>query len=387
MGPNSILFTMFVIFSGAALLATVALYARQALLVAYVALGILAGPILGWVSDTHMVQQIADIGILFLLFLLGLNLPPAKLHKMVSESARLTVYSTILFVIAGGLIASLFGYNILESVLIGISLVFSSTIIGLKLLPTTVLHHQRTGGIIISVLLMQDIMAIVVLEALQVLGHGHGGWGKLVLTMLAFPALYAVAYLLERQVMFRLMRKFDKIQEYVFLMAIGWCLAIAELGKQMGLLPEIGAFIAGVALANSSISLYIADSLRPLRDFFLIMFFFTIGASFDPAIVGDVFFPAMILGLITLVVKPWIYNLLLKNQEGPQRAMEVGMRLGQSSEFSLLIAVLALDLGVIGTDAASLIQLATMMAFLVSPYLIVLRYPTPVALSDKLRRD
>jgi len=387
MGPDSILFTMFVIFAGAALLATVALYARQALLVAYVALGILVGPILGWIYDTYMVQQIADIGILFLLFLLGLNLPPAKLHKMVTESARLTIYSTILFIIAGGMIAGLFGYNILESVLIGISLVFSSTIIGLKLLPTTVLHHQRTGGIIISVLLMQDIMAIVVLEALQVLGHGHGGWGKLVLTMLAFPALYAIAYLLERQVMFRLMRKFDKIQEYVFLMAIGWCLTIAELGHLMGLLPEIGAFIAGVALANSPISLFIADSLKPLRDFFLILFFFSIGASFDPSIIGDVFFPAMILGLLTLVVKPWIYNLLLRNEEGPQRAMEVGVRLGQSSEFSLLIAVLATELGVIGTDAASLIQLATMMTFLVSPYLIVLRYPTPVAISDKLRRD
>ncbi|HXH72516.1 MAG TPA: cation:proton antiporter [Mariprofundaceae bacterium] len=387
MHGNSILFTMFVIFSGAALLATAALYARQSLLVVYVALGILVGPVLGWVYDTYMVRQVADIGILFLLFLLGLNLPPAKLQQMVRESAKVALYSTILFVVTGGIIAGLFGYNVLESTLIGICLVFSSTIIGLKLLPTTVLHHQRTGGIIISILLLQDIVAILVLESLQVLGHGEGGWWKLIVTMLAFPALYAIAYMLERLVMVRLMRRFDKIQEYVFLLAIGWCLAIAELGNRMGLLPEIGAFIAGVALANNPISLFIADRLRPLRDFFLIMFFFTIGASFQPGIIGDVFFPALILGLLTLVVKPWIYNVLLKKAEGEQRALEVGVRLGQSSEFSLLIAVLATDLGVIGTDAASLIQLATLMTFLVSPYLIVLRYPTPVALSDKLRRD
>lgn len=387
METNNILFTMFVIFSGAALIATVALYARQALLVAYVALGIIAGPLLGWISDTHLVRQIADIGIVFLLFLLGLNLPPAKLQKMITESARVATYSTVLFILVGGSIAWLFGYTTLESALIGISLVFSSTIIGLKLLPTTVLHHQRTGGIIISVLLMQDILAIVVMEGLQVLGHGQNGWEKLMLTMLAFPALYAIAYLLERQVMVRLMRKFDKIQEYVFLMAIGWCLALAELGQQMGLLPEIGAFIAGVALANSPISLFIAERLKPLRDFFLIVFFFTIGASFEPGIMGDVFFPALILGVLTLAVKPWIYHLLLKEAEGPQRSLEVGVRLGQSSEFSLLIAVLAVQLGVIGANAASLIQLATLLTFLVSPYLIVLRYPTPVALSDALRRD
>jgi Kef-type K+ transport system membrane component KefB len=331
---------------------------------------------------------VANIGILFLLFLLGLNLPLQKLSTMVRESALLTLVSSLLFVCVGGIIASLFGMNILESLLIGMSLVFSSTIIGLKLLPTTVLHHQRTGEIIISVLLLQDLLAILVLQFIEVLGQGDVSWVKASFPLLAFPLLLAIAFALETWLLIPLMRRFDKIKEYIFLLAIGWCLGMAELGEAMNLLPEIGAFIAGVVLAKSPISLFIAESLKPLRDFFLIMFFFSVGAGFELVTLGEVIVPALVLAAVVLLFKPWIYRyLLLKSGETRQRATEVGVRLGQSSEFSLLIAYLATGMGVIGTDAANLIQLATLITFLVSPYLIILRYPTPMAVSDKLRRD
>jgi len=388
METDSLVFTVFMIFFGAAVLATLALLARQAMLVSYVVLGILLGPVFDVVPDSYFVNQVANIGILFLLFLLGLNLPLQKLSTMVRESALLTLVSSLLFVCVGGIIASLFGMNILESLLIGMSLVFSSTIIGLKLLPTTVLHHQRTGEIIISVLLLQDLLAILVLQFIEVLGQGDVSWVKASFPLLAFPLLLAIAFALETWLLIPLMRRFDKIKEYIFLLAIGWCLGMAELGEAMNLLPEIGAFIAGVVLAKSPISLFIAESLKPLRDFFLIMFFFSVGAGFELVTLGEVIVPALALAAVVLLVKPWIYRyLLLKSGETNQRATEVGVRLGQSSEFSLLIAYLATGMGVIGTDAANLIQLATLITFLVSPYLIILRYPTPMAVSDKLRRD
>jgi len=388
METDSLVFTVFMIFFGAAVLATLALLARQAMLVSYVVLGILLGPVFDVVPDSYFVNQVANIGILFLLFLLGLNLPLQKLSVMVRESALLTLVSSLLFVVIGGAIASLFGMNILESLLIGMSLVFSSTIIGLKLLPTTVLHHQRTGEIIISVLLLQDLLAIFVLQFIEVLGQGEMSWIRASFPLFAFPLLFVLAYALETWLLIPLMRRFDKIQEYIFLLAIGWCLGMAELGEAMNLLPEIGAFIAGVVLAKRPISLFIAESLKPLRDFFLIMFFFSVGASFELATVREVIVPALVLAGVVLLVKPWTYRyLLLRSGETKQRATEVGFRLGQSSEFSLLIAYLATDMAVIGTDAANLIQLATLITFLVSPYLIVLRYPTPMAVSDKLRRD
>ncbi|MDX8407208.1 MAG: cation:proton antiporter [Mariprofundaceae bacterium] len=388
MENDGLIFTIFLIFFGAAVLATLALYARQALLVSYVILGLLLGPVFDVVPDSYFVNQVANIGILFLLFLLGLNLPIQKLSKMVRESALVTVVSSLLFVAAGGAIASLFGLNILESLLVGMSLVFSSTIIGLKLLPTTVLHHQRTGEIIISILLLQDMLAIFLLQFIEVLGQGDVSWWSASFPLFAFPLLFVLAYVLETWLVIPLMRRFDKIKEYIFLLAIGWCLGMAELGEAMNLLPEIGAFIAGVVLAKHPISLFISESLKPLRDFFLILFFFSVGAGFELDVLGEVIVPALVLAAVVLVVKPWIYRfLLLRSGEAKQRAGEVGVRLGQSSEFSLLIAVLATDMGVIGTDAANLIQLATLITFLRSPYLIVLNDPTPMAVSDKLRRD
>lgn len=168
---------------------------------------------------------------------------------------------------------------------------FSSTIIGLKLLPTRALHHQHTGEIIISILLLQDLLAIAVLLLLEGLG-GRGsslkGLGLLIITL---PMLLGFAYLSSRYVLIPLIRKFDKIREYIFLTAIGWCLCISQVAALLGLSYAIGAFIGGVALATSPIALYIADSLRPLRDFFLVLFFFSLGAGFDLGMLGSVFCP------------------------------------------------------------------------------------------------
>lgn len=171
-------------------------------------------------------------------------------------------------------------------------------------------------------------------------------------------------------------------------MAIGWCLAMAELAGVMGLSHEIGAFIAGISLATSPIAIYIAESLKPLRDFFLILFFFSLGAGFNLEMLPAVVLPALLLAGLLLLIKPWVFRRLLYHAgEDNERSREVGFRLGQLSEFSLLIAVLAYDLGEIGAEASYLIQLSTLFTFLVSTYFIVLRFYTPMAISDRLRRD
>ena len=265
---------------------------------------------------------------------------------------------------------------------------FSSTIVGLKLLPTTILHHQRTGEVIISILLLQDLIAIVLLLVVQ--GSPQGGLdvGDLMKTLVALPVLIGFAWMFERYVLIRLIRKFDKIHEYIFLMTIGWCLGMAELAALVGLSAEIGAFIAGVVLASSPISLFIAESLKPLRDFFLVLFFFSLGAGFEVALLDEVILPALTLAAVLMVLKPPVFRwLLLRTGESERRSHEVGYRLGQMSEFSLLLAVLAQQNQVIGSAASYLIQLTTLLTFLVSSYLVVLRFPTPIAVDDALRRD
>ena len=386
---DPLVYSIFLIFTGAALMATLALYARQSLLVAYVLLGMLFGPSgLDLVSDPELVKGISGIGIVFLLFLLGLDLPLGKLLHLVGKTTWVTGFSSLLFAGLGFGVGRLFGYDPLGSLLIGLASMFSSTIIGLKLLPTTVLHHKHTGEIIVSILLLQDLIAILILLWLEFLGGESLSTARMVLLASALPGLLLMAWLLERYVLRVLIQRFDTIQEYIFLLAIGWCLGLAELAGVLGLSHEIGAFIAGVALAASPIAMFIAESLKPLRDFFLIIFFFALGAGLDLGVLGGVLWPAAVLALVLMLAKPPVFAwLLTRAGETAGRSREIGVRLGQISEFSLLIAVLALERGVVEAEVSYLIQVATMFTFMVSSYIVVMRYPTPIAVSDRLRRN
>lgn len=389
MEQDSIVFTIFLIFTGAAVFATFALFARQSLLVAYILLGALLGPsALGLVSDPELIRNISEFGIMFLLFLLGLNLQPQELIRMVAKTTEVTLLSSLVFFVLGFVVSIAFGFTLMEAALVGGAATFSSTIIGLKLLPTTILHHQRTGEVIISILLLQDLLAIILLLVVQGSSQGSMQLGDVFKLVIALPLLIGIAWVIERFVLIRLIRKFDKIQEYIFLMALGWCMGMAELAGVLGLSAEIGAFIAGVILASSPIALFIAESLKPLRDFFLVLFFFSLGAGFDLSVIDQVILPATLLAVGLILLKPPVFRVLLRRTgESEKRSHEIGYRLGQMSEFSLLLAVLALGQGVISAEASYLIQLSTLLTFLISSYLVVIRFPTPIAVSDALRRD
>jgi Kef-type K+ transport system membrane component KefB len=389
MAEHSIVFSIFLIFTGAALLATLALYARQAMIVAYIVLGALLGPSgAGLVDDAALIEDIAHVGIIFLLFLLGLNLLPQKLLQLLRETTLVTIASTTLFGALGFAVAWLVGLPLFDSVVVALATTFSSTIIGLKLLPTTVLHHRHTGEVIISVLLLQDLIAIVALLVLHGLAQGGVPVLRIGLLLVALPVLTGVAWLLERYVLNRLFLRFDRIQEYLFLLSIGWCLGLAQAADSLGLSYEIGAFIAGITIATSPIARHIAESLKPLRDFFLVMFFFALGAGFDWIAVERMLLPAAALAVLVMALKPIVFRLLFVGAaESDRLAWETGVRLGQMSEFSLLLVFVALEAQLVGEEAASLVQVATVLTFIASTYLIVLRYPTPIAISDRLRRD
>ncbi len=389
MQHETMVYDLFLVFAGAAVLATAALWARQALIVAYIVLGILLGPSgFSLLPDPGFVAGIAEIGIIFLLFLLGLNLHPQKLVMLFRSALGVTLLTSLAFAAAGGGVAWLFGFGGWDLAIIAIASMFSSTIIGLKLLPASVLHHQHTGGVIISILLLQDIVAILCLLAIRALGLGDATPWQLLLFLIGLPLLVGIAFAAQRWVLMPLLARFDTIREYVFLLAIGWCLGLAELAGWIGLSAEIGAFIAGVAIAANPVSLFIAESLRPLRDFFLVLFFFAMGAALDLAMMPQVWLSSAVLAGVMLVLKPLLFRWTLQRWgEAGDSAGEIGIRLGQISEFSLLISVLALSSGLIGERAGYVVQTATLLTFLISPYLIVLRYPTPIGVSEALRRD
>jgi len=389
MHESTVAHSIFLVFVGAAVLATIALYARQAMLVAYILVGIALGPSgFALVSDAAWIKDVSDIGVMFLLYLLGLNLAPAQLGKMFREALWVTVASCALFALVGFATARIFGWPAREAMVAGAVLMFSSTIIGLKLLPTTTLHHQRMGQVMISVLLLQDLIAIVLIMLLQGYGTGQAPLQDIFWRLTSLVVLGATVVVLERYVVEKLIARFDQIHEYLFLVVIAWCLGIAEFARVLGLSHEIGAFVAGVVLASSPIALFIAESLKPLRDFFLILFFFSLGASFDLSSLRHTAWVAVAFAAVSLSLKPIAFRWLLTYAgEKPRASQEIGVRLGQISEFSLFVALVALENRFIEQGAADVIKMATLLTFIVSSYWVVLFYPTPMAVSEKLRRD
>tara|TARA_R110002049_G_scaffold295342_4_gene482675 strand:- start:2761 stop:3936 length:1176 start_codon:yes stop_codon:yes gene_type:complete len=388
---SSITFSFFLIFSGAAVFASIALYTRQPLIIAYIALGACIGPYgLSMVTDLALLSDIGHVGIIFLLFLLGLDMQPQALWATLRKSTVVAVFSSAIFLAMGSAVPLLFGYSLQDSLVVGAAMMFSSTIIGIKLLPTTVLHHRHIGELMVGLLLLQDLLAIIVLMVLlSASAGGDNSMGsELVMSLLSLPLLAGAAVLVVRYALLPLITRYDRFHEYIFLLALGWCLGMAEAAHALGLSAEIGAFIAGISIATSPISQYIAVNLKPLRDFFLILFFFSVGARFDLAVLNQVLLPTLLLSALVLGIKPLVYRYLLKGvSEKRTLGWDLGFRLGQASEFSLLIAYVAVAGALISEQASLLIQATTILTLLVSSYIVVLNYPTPIAISDRLRRD
>ncbi len=386
---QSLFFSFFVIFSGAAVLATFSLYTHQPIIIAYVALGLIAGPSgFQLVSDPQLLNEISHIGIVFLLFLLGLDMQPSSLIHVLKKASLVALISSAFFFALGYFAGIAFHFTTQESLIMGAAMMFSSTIIGIKLLPTTVLHHKHMGELMIGLLLLQDILAIIVLLVIGSAADPTGEQTNIAMTALALPCLILASYITVKWVILPLLEKFDLFHEYIFLMAIGWCLGMAELAEFIGLSKEIGAFIAGITLATHPVAQFMTDKLKPIRDFFLVLFFFTLGANFKIHVLADIWLYALILSAIVIIIKPVTFKVLLSQQlEHSSLAWDVGFRLGQISEFSLLIVYLALSSNLIGEQAAHVIQATAVLTFVVSTYIVIFNYPNPIAPSSKLRRD
>jgi len=385
---EDIIFKLALIFVGTSILATAFLYLRQPIILAYIALGIIIGPWgAGVLKNPALIEHISHLGIILLMFLLGLHLHPQKLYKLLKQTALITVGTCMLFTLLIMLVTMAFHFSWFDSLIVGLALMFSSTVISLKLIPTTTLHHRHMGEVLISVLLFQDILAICLILFLY--GSAQTALCLGILSLLVKTLVFSVgAFFFVHYVLLKIFKRFDVIQDYIFLMSLGWCLLGAATAKLLGLSYEIGAFISGITLGASPIALVIAEGLKPVREFFLILFFFSMGAKFNFFIAEKIVFPGLVLSGIVLAIKPVVFALAFKFAKEPFRiAKELGVRLGQGSEFSLLVAYGAFSAGRIEASTSFLIQLTTIVTFIVSTYIVVFNYPTPIALSDKMRQD
>jgi len=378
MGAPHVFIDLAAVISVAAFLSWLSLMLRQPVILGYILCGVLVGPWgLSLVQDVQFVDEVGRVGVTLLLFLAGLVLHPQKLTQLFRETVRVTIINSVILFIFGAGLTRLFEFSVQESAIAGLACMFSSTILVVKLLPTTALHQQRMGAVCIAILIGQDLLAVICL--LFIAGLGTGAISFALWLPVKAVVLIALAFWFEKWALRRMLRSSDHFHETLYLLCIGWCLAVAMAAEWLGLSQEVGAFVAGVAMARSPVSRFLSEGLKPLRDFFLVLFFFALGARLNLTVFPSVLLPAALLAAVMMVAKPAVtYALLKRAGEAEAFAREAGVRLGQASEFSLILALAAEDRGLIGVRAAQMVQVAAFLTLIASSYWMVLRLPTPL---------
>lgn len=371
-----------VIVAASALLAWLAVVLRQPIIMSYVACGVLVGPWgLRMVADIEFIDAVSQFGIILLLFHAGVVLHPRRLRELAVKATAVTLGQALLTLALATTYGLMAGRGWGQSLILGLALAFSSTILVIKLMPTVALHHQRMGAYSIAILILQDLLAVGALMFMG--GRSHPG-----LLVLKGAAILLLSMALERWVLRPAMAQVERYRELLFLLAIGWGMGMAYLAHEVGFSPEATAFIAGVALARSPLSLFLSEGLKLFRDFFLVFFFFVMGARMNLANLPAAALPAAGLAALLILSKYLgFYGLFRASGENPPFAREAGLRLAQSSEFALIIAIAALRYGRIDGGTAELIQLATLITMVVSSYLVVFLYPTPLGVTRGMKQD
>jgi len=344
-------------------------------LVAYLAAGVLLS-YLGFFDlfNQESFQLFADLGIMFLLFLVGLEINYASL-RLVGKSSVIVGLGQIIFTaLIGYVIAKFLGFNPIESAYVAIALTFSSTIIIVKLLSDKKDTHSLYGKISIGVMLVQDIVAIfllIVLSSLQI-GAGSALLPEILLTIAKGLGLFAVVLFLGYKILPRLFDQISHSQELLFLTSTAWVFLLVSLSAKLGFSIEIAGFLAGLALANSSEHFQIANKIRPLRDFFIVIFFILLGSSFILPNLSTIATPLVIFSLFVLIGNPLIVLLIMGISGYRKRtSFLTGVTVAQISEFSLVLAALGFKLGHISSSAVALITAVGIVTIGLSTYMII----------------
>jgi Kef-type K+ transport system membrane component KefB/voltage-gated potassium channel Kch len=345
---------------------------KQPLIIGYILTGILVGPsVLHFIADKKAFESFSEIGIALLLFIIGLGLN-AKVIRSLGKVVLLAASLEFLSIgITGYLIMTAFGFGALESLIIGVALTFSSTIIIVKVLSDKKEQTRLYGQIAIGVLLVEDIVATFAL--LFVTAGAGGGLTLSEVTGLLIKGAILTAFLviMSIRVFPRLNHMIAGSQEFLFMFAVAWGFGIASLFELAGFSVEVGALFAGVALAGLPYSQEIGARLKPLRDFFIVLFFVVLGESLGLSSLSAALLPAIILSALVLLIKPlFIMTGLGLLGYTKRTSFKAGIHLSQISEFSIVLVVLGVSTGIINPDLSAIITLVAIITIAVSTYLM-----------------
>ncbi|MCA9347531.1 cation:proton antiporter [Candidatus Saccharibacteria bacterium] len=369
-----------IIVVGAAVSLMIKLF-KQPLIIAYILTGILVGPsVFHIVKDAESIKVFSEIGITLLLFIIGLGLN-VRVVKEVGKVAGLVGLTQVAITVASAYVLAYgLGYSKTESFLIGIALSFSSTIIILKLIGDKKEQNRLYGKIAIGVLLIQDIIATLALIFVTSLSNGKGvSLASVGILALKGAAITVPLFLVALHLLPRIKNFIGSSQEFLFLFAIAWGFGTATLFSKFGFSLEIGALLAGVSLASTPYAQEIGSRLRPLRDFFVVVFFINLGTILTFGSFGQLWPKVVMLSLIVLIAKPLITMIILGLMRYTKlTSFKAATSLAQVSEFSLVLIILASNQNLIRNEIVSIITIVALVTITISSYWI--------AYSDKIYR-
>lgn len=347
-------------------------FIRQPLILGYILSGLIVGPsVLGLIHSTELFEAYSKLGIALLLFIIGLGMNVSELRKLGKVIGLITTASLFTIGTLGFSAGVLLGFNRTESLIIGLSLFFSSTIIIVKILTDKKEQNRLHGQIAIGVILMEDLVATFAL--LFIVAGQEGGLNLSQVGMLLGKGVLLVGLLgiCRTRLLPRVAKYMASSQELLFLFAIAWGFGIATLFELAGFSIEVGALFAGVALASSPYAQEIAARLRPLRDFFVVLFFIRLGESLNVTNLTGGIGPALLLSAIVIILKPLTITTVAGLLGYTKRvSFKAGINLSQISEFSIVLIVLATSAGMVRNELSAIITLVAIITIATSTYLM-----------------
>ncbi|MGQ7790899.1 cation:proton antiporter [Faunimonas sp. B44] len=360
---------------GAAAIGMLGAALRQPVIVSFIAVGLLAAALFDNSAETAgQIRFLAELGVALLLFLVGLKLD-FRLVRTLGPVSLATGLGQVLFTsVIGFGIGLALGLDAVTSLYVAVALTFSSTIIIVKLLSDKRELETLHGRIALGFLIVQDIVVVITMVVLSTLGIGegeHGGAGSLWQVLAALVAAIVVLILFVRYAADGLMGRLARTPELLVIFAIGWAAAAAALGDTVGLGKEIGGLIAGVSLGSTPYRDMISARLAGLREFLLLFFFVSIGASFDLSGLGQDLGRAIVFSLFVLIGNPLIVMVIMSAMGYRLRTgFLAGLTVAQISEFSLIFMAMGLSLGHVEPSAVGLVTLVGLVTIAISVYMI-----------------
>ncbi len=372
---NYIVSDLSVILISTATLCFLAELAKQPLIVAYIFAGIIVGPLgLNLIVGNGFFSALSQAGIVLLLFLIGLQLKPQKFAETIRKSYKIAICSILGITPLMCFIGWVSGLSSNQIVFLGIASLFSSTVVVLK-----TIHDQRgvdadVEETCVGILLIQDVMAILSILILSSLS-ANGGFNlvnalSFVMTGALFViGIFAAQTLVLRHVLHKIIDRID----LVLLIGLAWCFLSAEIAETIHLSREIGGFLAGLSLTAlpARKQHVFASKSGTIRDFFMILFFFVLGANLRFEVLKDYSLLIMLSLVAIICIKPLVFYAAARHtRHNKGDSKQIGVRMGQNSEFSVILAAAAVSTGYIDAPFAMAIQVILFLSIIASNYLV-----------------